>query len=132
MLVGGILGGVVYFFLGWLVYGILLADFMAQYSNASCSRPMEEMLMPYMIVGNLGYGLLLSYVLSQSPKFASLSGGATGGAIVALLMSLAIDCMMYSTSTLMNSPTGIIVDIAIGVVMGAAVGSVIGWWLGRK
>ena len=28
IIIGGIAGGIAYFFLGWLVYGILLANFM--------------------------------------------------------------------------------------------------------
>lgn len=131
-LLGGLIGFVLFFLLGWLVYGILLADMMAGYMNTGCTRPMEEMNMGLMVLGNVCFGFLYAYVLSTNSRFASFSGGATGGAIVGLLMSLSYDSMMYAQSTVMNSYNGVIFDVVTWTVLSAIVGGVIGWWLGRK
>lgn len=132
-LVGGLIGFVLFFLLGWLVYGMLLADMMAGYMNTECTRPMEEMNMSLMILGNVGFGLMFSYILSNGgAKFASFSGGAIGGAIVGLLVSLSYDSMIYAQSTMMNSFNGIIMDVVAFTIISAVAGGGIGWWLGRK
>lgn len=131
-LVGALIGAIVFFFSGWLVYGIMLADTMASFTNTACARPMEEMNMGLMVAGNLGFGLLYAYILSGNAKFASLSGGAVGGAIVGLLMSFSYDNMIYAQSTMMTSYTGIIYDVVSWTVLSTLAGAAIGWWLGRK
>lgn len=132
MIVGGIIGAVLFFLLGWLVYGMLFMDMMAGYMNTACTRPMEEMNMGLMVVGNLGFGFLYAYVLSSSERFASMQGGAIGGAVLGLLMSLSYDCMIYAQSTMMTSFNGVIFDVVTWTILSAVVGGVIGWWLGRK
>lgn len=132
MLVGGVIAGVVLFLLGWLLYGTLLADTMAQYSNAACSKPMEEMNMGAMVVGNLFWGLAISYILSNWRDTMSIATGATAGAIVGILIAIAYDLMMYSTTTMMSSLTGVAIDVVVSGVMYAAAGAAGGWWLSRK
>lgn len=61
-LIGGIVGGVAFFFLGWLVYGILLLDFYNANGNQSINRPMEEMVWWALIASNLFSGFLVAIV----------------------------------------------------------------------
>ncbi len=129
-LMGTIAGGVAYFFLGWLVYGMALESTMAAYSNPACMRPMEDMVMWAMAVGCLGYGATLTYVFLKSGNVNSFGSGAQAGAVIAFLMGFSIDMMMYSTSSVMNSTTGIAIDVIAGTVMGGVVGGIIGVVLG--
>ncbi len=131
-LIGGLAGGVVFFLLGWLLYGMLLMDFMMEHSNSSSGafRAETEMIWWAMVVGNLALGFLLSYVLNKA-NVAGAMAGATTGAIVMLLMSTAIDCIMYAQLNLWDT-TGMVVDILVSTVMGAIVGAVIGWLNGRS
>lgn len=131
-LIGGLAGGVAFFLLGWLLYGMLLMDFMMQHSNSSSGafRSETEMIWWAMVVGNLALGFLLSYVLNKA-NVAGAMAGATTGAVVMLLMSTAIDCIMYAQLNLWDT-TGMIVDILVSTVMGAIVGAVIGWLNGRN
>lgn len=131
-LVGGVIGGIVFFLLGWLLYGILLTDTMAQYSNAACSKPMEQMNMGLMVAGNLFWGLAFSYILSNWNGTMSVATGGTVGAIVGLLIGVAYDLMMYSTTTMMNSMTGVAIDVVVSAIMCGIAGAAIGWWLARK
>jgi hypothetical protein len=130
VLVGAVIGGVVYFLLGWIIYGMLLMDTMANYFT--CARAEDDMQMLYIIIGNLLQGLLLAYIFSKWASISTFSGGAVAGGTIGLLMALSIDCIMYATSTVITSPTGIIIDAVIVAVMSAIAGGVIGWWLGRK
>ncbi len=131
-LIGGLAGGVVFFLLGWLLYGMLLMDFMMQHSNTSTGafRAEADMIWWAMVVGNLVMGFLLSYVLNKA-NVAGAMAGATTGAIVMLLMVTAIDCILYAQLNLWDT-TAMIVDILVSTVIGAIVGAVIGWLNGRN
>jgi len=50
---GALFGGIVYFLLGWLVWGILLMDFFSASMNQCASRPDSEMVWWAIILSNL-------------------------------------------------------------------------------
>ena len=128
MLIGGVIGGIVYFLFGWLVYGILLAG---QMEGANCMRAHDEMLLIWIFVGNVFTGLMLSYVMSKMATVTTLGSGAMVGAIIGLLSAIGMDGLMYGTTTMVTGPSAILMDAVITAVMWAIVGGVIGWWLGR-
>jgi hypothetical protein len=131
--IGGIIGGVLYFLLGWLIYGMLLMDFMTQHATAAAAgvmRPEAEWPWWAMIAGNMGLGFLLSYVLSKA-NVSGAAAGATTGAVVMFLFSFSINFMMYAQMNL-SDLTAIGVDIVASAVIGVIVGAVVGWWNGRK
>lgn len=130
LLMGTIAGGIAYFFLGWIIYGMLLMDTMAAYSNPAVMRAETDMVWWAMIVGNLGYACLLTYVFLKWGNIASFGSGAQAGAVLTLLMSFSIDLMMYATSTVMTDPMGIVVDVVAATVMGGIVGGIIGVVMG--
>ena len=127
-IIGGLLGGLVYFLIGWLVYGILMKDAMG---SMPCMRTPEEMSKIWILVGNLFSGLLLGYLFSKMAGANSLKGGAMAGLVIGLLFSAGYDCIMYGTTTMMDSPTGIVMDVIMSAVMSAIAGAVVGWWLSR-
>ncbi|MBN2892920.1 MAG: hypothetical protein JXL97_13720, partial [Bacteroidales bacterium] len=63
---GTIFGGIAFFLLGWLVYGMLLMDFMAANSNNCAARLDDEMIWWAMIVSNLILALFITLVLKWS------------------------------------------------------------------
>lgn len=131
-LVGGLLGGIVLFLLGWVVYDMVLGATAEGYSNMNCMRSKEDFNMLLMAVANLLYGYLLAYVLSNSGSMSSFAGGAKAGAIVGFLACLSIDLMFYSFTTIWNDYTWIIIDVVAWTVISAIAGGVIGWWMGRE
>jgi hypothetical protein len=126
MIIGGVIGGVIYFLLGWLIYGIIFADSM----EGNCMRPHDGVLPIWIFIGNLFTGWMLSYVFSRM-AVNSLSSGATAGAIIGFLSAIGMDCLMYGTTTMITEPMHILIDVVITAVLWAIVGGVIGWWLGR-
>ena len=129
VLVGGLIGGIVFFLLGYLIYGMALASLWEENTLEGVSRSMEEMQWAFLILGNLFFGFLLAYVLDKANTL-SFSSGATVGAVVALLVGLAVNFTMYGTSHT-HTLTAHFADIIALTIMGAIVGSVIGWWYGR-
>jgi hypothetical protein len=129
-LVGGIIGGIAYFLLGWLVWGMLLKDFMANNAGSATGvmRADDQVVWWALIIGNLFSGLALSYVLNKAGASNAGSGAATG-AVISLLIAAGFDFTMYGVSNLMNT-TSALVDIAASTVVGAIVGGIIGMYLG--
>lgn len=120
---GGIAGGIIYFLLGWLIYGMLLLNFMDKHPGAAGNimRPEPEFL--YLIIGNLALGLVMAYVFVRANVNTVGNGFITGG-VIGLLVAVAYDCMIYATTTTI-SKTGMATDVAVTVVMSAIAGAVI-------
>lgn len=131
LLMGTVVGGITYFILGFLIYGMALMSTMAEYSNAACMRAETDMVWWAMIVGNFGFAALLTYVFLKAGNVNSFGSGAQTGLVLAFLVSLSIDLMVYATTTMMTNPTGIAIDVVASTVMGAVAGGVIGMIIGR-
>lgn len=125
MLVSGIAGGIAAFFAGWLIYGILLTDFMAQNTTSSVMRAETEMVWWAMIAGNLLYGLLFSYVFSRSGNVNSLSSGLMGGVVLGALIGASIDLTIYAQLN-MFTLNAVWADIGASAVLGGVTGAVVG------
>jgi magnesium-transporting ATPase (P-type) len=126
-LVSGIIGGIVSFFAGYLIYGIALMDFFAKNGGAATGvmRPQDQMIWWSLILGSLFHGLVFSYIYNRWANINTLGAGATAGAVLGLLIMASHDFIMYATADITNL-TGVIVDIIAASVMGAIVGAAVG------
>ncbi len=126
-LVSGIVGGIVSFFAGYLIYGLCLTDFFAKNAGTATGvmRPMTDMIWWSVILGSIFMGLTFSYIFNRWANINSLSAGASAGAVIGLLMTAGTDFLMYGTANL-NNLTGTVVDVIAGAVMGAITGAVVG------
>jgi hypothetical protein len=121
---GTIFGGIVFFLLGWLVYGILLMDFMSANSNNCASRPDDEMIWWAMIVSNLLLAMFLSVVLKWSGAKGVIDGMKIG-AVIGFLTGLSTDLSFYSMTTMINNLTTVFVDVIVYSILLGVVGIVI-------
>lgn len=130
-LVGGIAGGIAYFFLGYLFYGVLFMDFFSKNAGTATgvAKTMDQMIWWALILGNLVAGCLLAYIFEKA-AVRSPGGGLLTGAAIGLMMSATYDLNSFGTSNLMNIH-GLIADIAIFTIMSAISGAIVGWILGR-
>jgi hypothetical protein len=131
ILISGILVGVVAFFLGWLLWGILLADFTAVEGMKAVMRPEEEMVMWAMGLANILWGLLLAYIFIQWANITTVQSGFIAGAVLGFLMSAAFDFGMFAMTN-MYTLTDVIKDVVLNTVFVGVLGAFLGWWLGRK
>jgi hypothetical protein len=129
-IVGGLVGGIAYFILGWLIYGMLLKDFMA--ANFSTSmRPDAETIWWALILGQLAAGFLTAYVIGKAGA-TTAGAGAGVGFVVGLLVCLGFDLTMYGVSTTISSLKGLAADVAASAVISAIAGGAIGWVMGMS
>ena len=124
ILKGTIFGGIANFFLGWLIYGMLLMEFMKSNSNQCANRPEMEMIWWAMIFSCLVYALFLTLFLKGSGSTSWLDGLKTG-ALFGCLFGVTIDLSFYSMTTMFNSVTPIFVDAIASTAMGGITGLVI-------
>lgn len=129
-LIGTIIGGLLFFLLGWLIYGNLLMNYFHHNSGkiGHVDRPTPEML--YLIVGNLLQGATFAYIFTRL-KISSLGDGLVTGGIIGFLMGAGVDFIMYST-TFVLSKKAIMADVIAFAIMCAIVGAVLGLISGNK
>jgi hypothetical protein len=129
ILVGGVVGGIVFFFLGWLIWGAILMDYMTANCNQCMARPMDQMIWWALILSNLAWGFVLAIIFDWSNTSGWMEG-AKKGAIFGLVTCLALDLGYYSMTTMFSSMTAVIIDIVGMVVMVTIGGALIGWSMG--
>ena len=127
MLVAGTVGGVLFFLLGWLVYGILLKDYFFNNTGAAGHLDRVDVQLATVFLGNLLQGFVYAYVFTRA-NVASLKDGMITGGIIGFLMVSAVDCMMYGT-TLILSKHSLVFDILASTSIAIVIGALMGWVL---
>ncbi len=126
---GGIVGGILYFGLGYLIYGKLAMTFFANHpGEIMVDRAEADLQFLYIGLGSLLQGFMLSYIFVRANVSSAVSGFITAG-IVGALSSAGMDCIMYGT-TKMLSKTGMAADVVCATVMTAVIGAVLGMMMG--
>ena len=123
-------GGVTFFVLGFVIYGIALAGFMEANSGAANLVAKDPMEMWAMILSNLAYGALLAYIFLQWANISTFATGARAGALIGLILALYFDLITYSMMNVMTI-TGMVVDIVVFTILSAIIGGVVGLVLGK-
>jgi hypothetical protein len=135
IVIGGIVAAIVYFLLGYLVYGNLMMDFFRNHPGNISKQALSEvergknMLFWAIGVSNLGAGILLAFVFDRS-GIKNFSAGLVTGAIVGFLASVSFDFMMYSTSNLMDK-NAVVGDILAWTLISAIAGALCGMVMGK-
>jgi hypothetical protein len=118
-MVGGIVGGVADFLMGWLLYGILLKDTFPKPQGAGP----ENML--FIFLGCLCFGFLLSFIFAQGEGVSRCVPGIKVALGVGLFMSLCNNFFyaMYKDSMDVKM---VVIDVVASLAIATVVGAVIG------
>ena len=124
ILIAGIAGGILFFLLGWLIYGMLLMDYMNHHAGlkGNVNRSDADLQMTQILAGSVLQGILLAFVLVRS-NVKTVAEGVITGAVVGLLVSSSVDLSMYGT-TYVFSKHSIVADVIAATVITAIVGGV--------
>ena len=124
ILKGTVFGGIAFFLLGYLVWGVLLAGVMTNLVDTSLNRPDNVMIWWAIILSNLVYALLLTLILNWSGA-KGIADALKTGALIGVLYALAVDLGMYSMTTMIKNLSGIVVDVLAYAVVTALIGLII-------
>jgi hypothetical protein len=120
---GTVFGGITYFLLGWLAWGILMMDFMSANMN-QCAARSGVMIWWAMIVSALAEALLLTLILNWV-KAKGVINGLMYGALFGVLYASIVDLSSWSMTTMFNNFGVLIVDVLTSTVVMAITGLVI-------
>jgi len=82
-LTGTLVGGIAFFFLGYLFYGVALAGFFSShYATTATMKSMDDIVWWALILGNVSSGALLTYIFVKWANVASFGPGASAAATV--------------------------------------------------
>lgn len=116
--IGGIVGGIANFLLGWLVWGTLLKDMFPKPADA---RP-DNML--FIFLGSMCFGFMLSFIFSQGEGISNYVTGIKVAAGVVLFMSLANNFFYHMYKDTMDVKL-VAIDVVASVVVAAVLGALI-------
>jgi len=129
-LLGTLAGGVAFFLLGWVVYGMLLESFMKEHYNQCMNiTNMEDMKWWALIVSNLIWAFMIALIFSWS-NTSGFMAGMMRGAIFGVIISLGMDLQFYSMTTMYDELSTIAINAVVNLVFTGIGGGVIGWVMG--
>jgi hypothetical protein len=129
VLAGSIIGSVVSFFLGWVVFGMLMGEVykngMVYYEGLMIDPPN----LVAIFIGNLAFATLLS-VLFDKMGIGTIVGGVIWAAIIFFLVMLGMDAFFYASMNLYK-PMTLVIDVIVNTVFGAIMGAVIAFVMSK-
>lgn len=128
VILAGLAAGVFYFFAGWVIYGIALADFYASGTTVYEGLMKTEPNLALLALSNIAWAFLVVLVAEKTGA-GTLKGGAITGLWVGFLMMLCFDSSFGAFYNLMSNQL-LMVDVVIGTLFTAAGGAVGGLVLG--
>jgi hypothetical protein len=131
ILKGTIIGGLTYFILGWIIYGIFLMNFTSTYMNQCTARGANEMVWWAIILSNIINGLMLTLILNWSGAKKWLDGMKTG-AIYGFLVVAGFDLSTWSMTTTFKTFWILLFDVGVATAMMAVTGILITIFCSKK
>jgi hypothetical protein len=128
-LIGTVVGAVVLFFAGYLIFNTILGGFYAANAGSATGLARTPMLLWSIAIGCVGLAALICYCMGTRAA-SGLAGGAKIGAVVGLLLAVFVDFVMYGTQNASNL-TVTMVDPIVEAVHSGIGGAVIGLVLSK-
>ncbi len=132
ILATGLVGGVVAFILGFLIWGIALSGVMESNAGSATGvmRSEADFMWIPMILGHLSWGILFAYIYGHWANIKTFATGAKGGATLGFLIGFTYDMINLGSTNIINT-TGAIINVVAMTIVSAIVGGAVGWMLGR-
>lgn len=128
--IGTLVGGVVLFALGYLIFELAFAAFYADNVGSASGVERDPQLMWAVILGTLAYAALITFAMQRQAGSMTVGNGLVIGAVVGFLLWGTTDFILYGITNLSNL-TRTIVDPLLEAVRGGVTGGVVAAVLGR-
>ena len=123
--VGTVVGGIVVFGVGYVLFEVLLKDFYMANGGSATGVVRDPPVIWAIGVGALAYAALILYAMKSQAAPASVASWTKAGAIVGFLLWACADFTFYG-ATNTNNLTVTLVDPLVEIVHGGIAGAVIG------
>ena len=123
--IGTVVGAVVVFGTGWLLFETLLGDYYAANAGSATGVDKDPPIMWALVVGALAYAALIIYAMRTQAASANMVSGMKVGAIVGFLLWATADFSLFGITN-MNNLTLTVLDPFVELVHGGIAGAVIG------
>jgi hypothetical protein len=121
--VSGLVGGIVDYLLGWLLWGILFKDSFPPNDE-------KNMNMLFIFLGCMTFGFFISYIFTKWTQISNPVSGLKAGAVIAGFLSL-FNNFFANSMNLTPDYKMMLTDILLTILCGAAVGAVIAFVNGK-
>lgn len=131
-LIGTLVGGISFFLIGYLFYGLALSGFYSSHSIAppGAMKGMNEFVWWALVVGNLAEAALLTWIFLKLGTVRSFGSGFSTGAPIGFFVVLSMNLIRYATDNSLDL-TATLADVVVEALMYGIVGGIIGAVLGR-
>lgn len=116
--IGTVVGGLVLFLLGYLVYGVLFASFFATNVGTATGVTREPFNFVALLVGQLAFSAILTLIFGWGSVSNAIQG-AKMGALAGLLIFLGIDLTLYATTNVQNLAASLVDPLLAALLFGA-------------
>jgi hypothetical protein len=130
-LISGLVTGVAGFFIGWLIWGILLMKFSEANTTFYPGLMKDDMNLFVVFISTLVWGFFITWVYVNFTGKKSWKGGALTGLIIGLLVAASMDLGFLAFWNL-YSPAMLFVDTLANGVYSAILGAIAGLILRSK
>ena len=131
LLIGTLVGAVVFTLLGYLAYGILFADFFANNGGSATGVQRDPFDFVSLVAGQVVFGALLTIILIWASA-ANVMQGVKIAFVTGLLFFLAIDLTMYATMNIQNLKATLVDPLIGGFLFACAGAAIMAVTQGRK
>ena len=131
VLAATVAGGIVFYAVGFVLFGIVLDPVMKPYMNqfpGLMKEPMPDMI--FLPLWNLTMAFLFAIVFEKWASIRTFHGGLNGGFILMLLVVLIIDLQYVAFTNVFKGPIGFIIDVVAATALGTLAAGVVGAVLG--
>jgi len=128
-LLAAIVGGIVSFLLGYVVFGMLLMSYYEAHEVAYEGMVKASPNLITLFIANVAFAYLIAIVIEWS-NMPGIMKGAVIGAVIGLLVTLSMDLFFYSLLNYYNDFMIIVVDVVMNIIFYAIIGGIIGYMMG--
>lgn len=123
--IGTIVGAVVVFGAGWVLFEMLLGDYYAANAGSATGVDKDPPIMWALVVGALAYAALIIYAMRAQAGSVNMVSGMKVGAIVGFLLWATADFSLFGITNMSNL-TITVLDPFVELVHGGIAGAVLG------
>ncbi len=109
IMLGGFAGGLIFFLLGFVIYGVMLSSYMTAHTNQCLALPEADLKLGVLFISNMLTSFLISLFIQHS---TSVTDALSKGVLFGVLYAAGVNLNNYSMTSMYSEILVIWVDLA--------------------